>query len=119
MPKDTRTSLTVTVFILLFVLNILLQMLLSGEPLGRMFLGVFTTLAGLFHFIAATVRWSVDYFISPIAFYLTGIVIAMEFLILPLLVRYRYITFRLNFFVSILAALYLWLGFRIMAVIFG
>lgn len=94
-------------------------MLLSGEPLGRLFMEVFTTITGLYYFIVAIASWSFHYFFSPTAFYLIGIAVAMEFLILPLLVRYRYITFRLNLFVSILAALYLWLGFRIMAVIFG
>ncbi len=119
MAKEVRTSLTVTVFILLLLLNILLQMLLSGEPLGRMFLEVFTTPLGLFNLISAMVAWFYSYFISPLAFYIIGIAIAMEFLILPLMVRYKYVTFKPNLFVSVLAAFYVWLTFRIMGVIFG
>ncbi len=119
MAKDTRTSLTVTVFILLFILNILLQMLLSGEPLGRLMAEVFTTPMGFFNLISATVLWFIGYFFSPLAFYLLGIVIALEFLVLPLMVRYRYVTFKPNLFVSVLGAFYIWLVFRIMGVIFG
>ncbi len=119
MAKDTRTSLTVTVFILLFLLNVLLQMLLSGEPLGRLLAEVFTTPMGLFNLISAIVLWFIDYFISPLAFYLLGIIIALEFLVLPLMVRYRYISFKPNLFVSVLGAFYIWLVFRIMGVIFG
>jgi hypothetical protein len=119
MAKDTRTSLTVTVFILLFILNILLQMLLSGEPLGRLMAEVFTTPLGLINLISATVLWFINYFFTPLAFYLMGIVIALEFLVLPLMVRYRYISFKPNLFVSILGAFYIWLVFRIMGVIFG
>ncbi|TVQ73302.1 MAG: hypothetical protein EA363_03355 [Balneolaceae bacterium] len=119
MAKDTRTSLTVTVFILLFLLNVLLQMLLSGEPLGRLLAEVFTTAMGLFNLISAIVLWFINYFFSPLAFYLMGIVIALEFLVLPLMVRYRYISFKPNLFVSVLGAFYIWLVFRIMGVIFG
>lgn len=119
MTNKPRTSLTVTVFILLFILNVLLQMLLSGEPLGRLLTEVFTTPLGLFHLISATVLWFINYYLSPLAFYLLGIVIALEFLVLPLMVRYRYISFRPNLFVSVLGAFYIWLLFRIMGVIFG
>ncbi len=119
MAKDTRTSLTVTVFILLFILNVLLQMLLSGEPLGRLLAEVFTTPLGLFNLISATVLWFINYFFTPLAFYLLGIIIALEFLVLPLMVRYRYISFKPNLFVSVLGAFYIWLVFRIMGEIFG
>ncbi|MGM0738556.1 MAG: hypothetical protein ACQETM_05245 [Bacteroidota bacterium] len=119
MANDTRTSLTVTVFILLFILNILLQMLLSGEPLGRLMAEVFTTPMGFFNLISAIVLWFFDYFFTPLAFYLLGIIIALEFLVLPLMVRYRYILFKPNLFVSVLGAFYIWLVFRIMGVIFG
>ncbi len=119
MEKDTRTSLTVTVFILLFILNILLQMLLSGEPLGRLFSEVFTTVMGFFNLISAIVVWFFNYFFTSRLFYLLGFIIALEFLVLPLMVRYRYISFKPNLFVSVLGAFYIWLVFRIMAVIFG
>ncbi len=119
MAKDTRTSLTVTVFILLFILNILLQMLLSGEPLGRLFSEVFTTAMGFFNLISAIVFWFFNYFFTSRLFYLLGFIIALEFLVLPLMVRYRYISFKPNLFVSVLGAFYIWLVFRIMAVIFG
>ena len=119
MAKQTRTSLTVTVFLLLFVLNIYLQMLLSNEPVGKLFAGLFTSPTGLITLGTYTVSWFFSYFFTSLAFYLLGLVIALEFLILPLMVRYRYIQFRPNLFVSVLAAFYIWLGFRIMAVIFG
>ncbi len=119
MAKDTRASLTVTVFILLFVLNILLQMLLSGEPLGRLMAEVFTTPLGLVNLLSGIISWFISYFFTPLAFYIIGIIIAMEFLILPLMVRYRYITFKPNFFVSIIAAFYIWLVYRIMMVVLG
>ncbi|MBP3193101.1 hypothetical protein [Natronogracilivirga saccharolytica] len=119
MAKETRTSLTITVFILLFILNILLQMLLSNEPLGRLLVEVFTTPLGLFNLIAAMALWFFEYFFTPLAFYMLGIVIALEFLVLPLMVRYKYITFKPNIFVSVISAFYIWLAFRIMTVIFG
>lgn len=116
---NTKASLTVTVFILLFVLNILLQMMLSNEPLGRMFAGVFSTPTGIFTLVWAIIHWFFSYFFSPLAFYIVGIIIAMEFLVLPLMIRYGYLTFRPNLFVSILASFYVWLVFRIMLVVFG
>ncbi|MDG5766686.1 hypothetical protein QA596_04340 [Balneolales bacterium ANBcel1] len=119
MARKTKASITITVFILLFLLNILLQMLLSGEPLGSYFIEVFTTPLGFFNLIAAIVVWFVNYFVSPLAFYLIGFVIALEFLVLPLMVRYGYLTFKPNLFVSVLGAFYIWLFFRIMGVIFG
>ncbi len=119
MAKETKKSLTVTVFILLFVLNVLLQMLLSGEPVGRYFLEVFTTPLGFFNLIAAMVLWFFNYYFTPLAFYIIGIIIALEFLIEPLMIRYKYLTFKPNLFVSILAAFYIWLTFRILGVIFG
>lgn len=119
MMKKAKTSLNVTVFILLFLLNILLQMLLSGEPLGRYFVTIFTSFTGIFQFIGAVFYWFYSYFFTRVAFYLAGVVIAMEFLVLPLMVRYRYITFKPNLFVSILAAFYIWLAFRIMMVVFS
>ncbi len=119
MAKETRTSITVTVFILLFLLNIFLQMLLSNEPVGRYFLEVFTNPLGIVNLLSGIILWFISYFFTPVAFYIIGIIIAMEFLILPLMIRYQYLTFKPNLFASILAALYVWLAFRIMLVIFG
>jgi len=119
MANNTKTSLTITVFVLLFVLNIFLQMLLSGEPLAKLFVEVFTTWAGLINLVSATILWFISYFFTPMAFYMLGLIIAMEFLILPLMIRYRYLTFKPNIFVSILAAFYVLLTFRILMVVFG
>jgi len=119
MANETRKSLTITVFVLLFILNILLQMLLSGEPLGSYLLEVFTTPLGIINLIAAIASWFFSYFFSALAFYILGIIIALEFLILPLMIRYEYLTFKPNLFVSVLGAFYVWLAFRIMGVIFG
>ncbi len=119
MAKKTKTSLTVTVFALLFVLNILLQMLLSGVPLDRLFIEVFTTWAGLINLISSMVLWFFSYFFTPMAFYMLGLIISMEFLVLPLMIRYRYLTFKPNLFVSVLAAFYVLLLFRILLVVFG
>ncbi|MDI6401931.1 hypothetical protein QLX67_07990 [Balneolaceae bacterium ANBcel3] len=119
MAKKTKRSITITVFILLFILNVFLQMLLSGEPLATYIVGVFTSLTGIVTLISATANWFISYFFTSIIFYILGIVVALEFLILPLLVRYGYITIKPDIFMSVLGALYVWLFFRILGVVFG
>lgn len=119
MVTQIKKSITFTVFVLLFVLNVFLQMLLSGEPVDRYFAEVFTNPMGLLNLLSATVLWFISYFFTPLAFYLLGLIIALEFLIIPLLQRFRFITFRSNLFVSVLGAFYIWLLFRIAGVVFG
>lgn len=119
MANTTKNSLTATVFFLLFLLNVLLQMLLSREPVGRYLSDVFTNSTGIFEFIWAIMKWFHSYFFTPMAFYMVGLIIAMEFLVHPLLIRYEYLTFRPNFFVSILSAFYVLLVYRIMLVVLG
>ena len=118
MAKKTE-PITVITYSLLIVTNILLHMVLSGVEVSRLITQIFTEVTGIFNSIAFVFSWLFNTLFSVTGIYLIGLVIAFEFLLLPLMVRYKYVTLRPNLLISFIFAIYLMLFARIVGVVFG
>lgn len=111
--------ITVVTYSLLIVVNILLHMVLSGVNVAGLVTQIFTEATGIFSSIGFVTTWLFNTLFSTTGIYLIGLVIAFEFVVLPLMVRYRYVTIKPNLLLSFIFAIYLMLLARIVGVVFG
>ncbi|MEX0772437.1 MAG: hypothetical protein WEB89_04830 [Balneolales bacterium] len=111
--------ITVVTYSLLIAVNILLHMVLSGVNVAGLITQIFTEPTGIFSSIAFIVTWLFTTLFSTTGIYLIGLIIAFEFVLLPLMIRYKYVTVKANLTLSFVFALYLMLFARILAVVFG
>ncbi|MEX2632888.1 MAG: hypothetical protein WD267_02560 [Balneolales bacterium] len=118
MAKKTE-PITVITYSLLIVVNILLHMVLSGVAVSRLITQIFTEVTGIFSSIGFVVAWLFSTIFSVTGIYLIGLIIAFEFVILPLMVRYKYLTIQPSLLLSFIFAIYLMLFARIVGVVFS
>ena len=113
-----RRSLVYTVYTLLIIGAILFHMLLAGENVGGMLAQIFSEPTGIFLTIWEMIVWTFGVIFSAYGAVLLGLVVAMEFIIMPLAMRYKYLTVRPNLLMSVVAAVYVMLIARILAQVF-
>ena len=113
--KSPKKSLVYTLYALLLIFAVLLHMLLDGERVGRLLVQIFTEPTGIFLTLGTIFSWIFSMLFSAYGAILIGIVIAIEFIGMPLAMRYKYLTFKPNIVMSAIAAIYAMLVFRIFA----
>lgn len=113
-----RKSLVITTYTLLIIAAVLLHMLLSGENVGMLLAQIFSEPTGIFSTLGAILGWVFSVLFSAYGAVLLGLVVAMEFVIMPLAMRYKYLTVKPNLVMSLIAAIYIMLLGRILAEVF-
>lgn len=111
--------ITVVTYSLLIIVNVLLHMVLSGVDVASLITRIFTELTGIFTSISIIVTWLFTTLFSITGIYLIGLIIAIEFVLLPLLIRYKYVTVKASLLHSFIFAIYIMLFARIIGVVFG
>ena len=110
-----KRSLVYTLYVLLILGAILFHMLLAGESVGSMLGQIFSEPTGIFAALWTMTVWTVNVIFSAYGAILLGLVVAMEFIIMPLAMRYKYLTVKPNLVMSVIAAVYFMLIARILA----
>lgn len=110
-----KRSLVYTLYVLLILGAILFHMLLAGESVGSMLGQIFSEPTGIFAALWTMTVWTVNVIFSAYGAILLGLVVAMEFIIMPLAMRYKYLTIKPNLVMSVIAAVYFMLIARILA----
>lgn len=110
-----KRSLVYTLYVLLILGAILFHMLLAGESVGSMLGQIFSEPTGIFAALWTMTVWTVNVIFSAYGAVLLGLVVAMEFIIMPLAMRYKYLTVKPNLVMSVIAAVYFMLIARILA----
>lgn len=111
-----KTSLKATTYTLIIILAVLLHMLLDGDvSLGAQLSLIISEPTGIFQFIGAVVSWIFSQLFSAYGAILIGLIVAMEFIVIPLSHRYKYLTVKSNILMSVIGAIYFLLILRIFA----
>lgn len=111
-----RTSLKATTYSLIIILAVLLHMLLDGDiSLGSQLSLIISEPTGIFQFIGAVFSWIFSQLFSAYGAIFIGLIVAMEFIVIPLSHRYKYLTVKSNILMSIIGAIYFLLLLRIFA----
>lgn len=113
--KPARKSLKVTIYTLVIILAVFLHMLLDGVAMGSLFGQIVSEPTGIFQFIWSVLSWLAGTLFSGYGAILIGLIVAMEFIVMPLAQRYKYLTVKSNLLMSIIAAVYFMLVLRILA----
>ncbi|MCH8566651.1 MAG: hypothetical protein LAT67_00250 [Balneolales bacterium] len=105
------------VYIGLIVLALFMHMSVSGVDLGKLVVGIFTSLDGILVFITSIFFWLIDFIFRVHTIFMFGTLLMLWFVLLPMLVRYRFIKVNVNFSVSLICTLYIFLLLRIYGVL--
>lgn len=115
----SSSSVKTTLYVLLIMLGVFLHMLLSGEALGSKFALIFQEPLGIFNTLGFFFSWIFFQIFSVNGLYLLGIAALIEFVVTPLFQKYKLVTFRTTFTMSLIASIYVLFLFRIIGVVFG
>lgn len=114
MAKKKTDSVNVVVYILLIVVNLFVQMLLSGESVSALLSQIFTQWTGIFQTLADITVWIISNLFGIGGVALVALMIGNEFVFLPLMVRYKYLTVKPNLMINFVIAIYAIMIFRLL-----
>lgn len=112
MSEQSSRGIINLVYTLLIVLGFFMHMSISGMEVGSLIIGIFTESGGFVTFISAIFSWLFNFFVNVQIIYMLGTALIMWFVVLPLMVRYRYIQVRVNGLLALTVTLYLFLPLK-------
>lgn len=115
----TRKSIRITLYVVLILTGILLHMTIAGYNVGALISDIFARPAGIFYAVGSIFEWTLLTLFSVNGIYLFGTAIVIEFVATPLMQRYKVVTFRTNFAMSVVAAIYFLFLLRMLGVVLG
>lgn len=97
---------------MLIALGLFMHMSISGMEVGSLIIGIFTESGGIITFFSAIFSWLFNFFFNVQIIYMLGIALIMWFVVLPMLVRYKFIKVKVTGLLALTVTLYLFLPLK-------
>ncbi len=113
MSEETSRGIIQVVYAILITVGLFMHMSISGLEVGSLIIGIFTELTGIITFFSEILTWLWYFLWRAHTIYMALSVLILWFVVLPMLLRYRYIRIRPTLMLSIVVTLYLFLGLKV------